>query len=148
MDLRNSDNTFIGLDEAHAQFLSMHKELGLPNQDRPRLLSPARAHARATWMRSEIDELLGATEIVGQIDALMDLLSHVMGTLVEIGVPPGMPMTWVHKSNLAKRWPDGRVRLDRDGKMLKPPHWQGPEEEIARWLPKSSDQQSDSKGNS
>jgi predicted HAD superfamily Cof-like phosphohydrolase len=148
MDLQHSDNVFAGLDEAHAQFQRMHIELGLPTQDLPRPLNPTRAHARAAWMRSEVDELLGATEIVGQIDALMDLLSHVMGALVEMGVQPGIPMTWVYKSNLAKRWPDGQVRLDRDGKMLKPPHWQGPEEEIARWLRESTDQNSDFKGNS
>lgn len=148
MDLQHSGNAFAGLDEAHARFLRMHQELGLPAQDRPRLLGPARVHARATWMRTEIDELLGATEIVGQIDALMDILSLVMGTLVEMGVPPGMPMTWVYESNLAKLWPDGQVRLDQDGKMLKPPGWKGPEEAIACWLPQPSHENWDSKGNS
>jgi predicted HAD superfamily Cof-like phosphohydrolase len=147
MDLQHSSNTFTGLDEAHARFLRMHQELGLPAQHHPQPLGSARAHARATWIRAEVDELLGATGIVDQIDALMDILSHVMGTLVEMGVPPGMPMTCVHESNLAKRWPDGQVRLDLDGKLLKPPGWKGPEEAIARWLAETSRQNWDSKGN-
>lgn len=148
MNLQRSSNGFAGLDEAHARFLRMHLELGLPTQDRPRLLGPDRAQARAVWMRTEIDELVEATEIVDQIDALMDILAHVMGTLVEMGVPPGMPMTWVHESNLAKLWPDGQVRLNSDGKLLKPPGWKGPEEAIAHWLAGSSHQNWGDKGNS
>ncbi|MBO1114262.1 hypothetical protein [Bordetella petrii] len=127
-------NKFAGLDDAHTRFVLMHRTLGLPVLHHPRPLGIIRTKARAKWMQSEIDELRRAVDIVDQVDALMDILCHVMGALVEMGVRPGVPMTLVYESNLAKLWPDGVARLDVDGKLLKPPNWEGPEKAIQRWL--------------
>lgn len=60
MDLQHSSNTFAGLDEAHARFLRMHQELGLPAQHQLQPLGSTRAHARTIWIRAGVDELFGA----------------------------------------------------------------------------------------
>jgi predicted HAD superfamily Cof-like phosphohydrolase len=90
-------------------------------------------------MREELDEFKSAGAIAQQADAMVDLIYLAIGTLVEIGVPPGRVFELVHAANMGKRWPDGAVRLDGEGKVLKPPAWSSPDSAIEAYVHELSD---------
>jgi len=51
---------------------------------------------------------------------LADLLYVVYGTAEELGIPLEWVFKAVHKSNMSKVWPDGTVKRNDFGKILKP----------------------------
>jgi predicted HAD superfamily Cof-like phosphohydrolase len=114
--------------------LNFHLSLGLPIADAPQLLASRRTEARSKWMREELDEFDSAVTISQQADAMVDLMYLAIGTLVEMGVPPGRVFEIVHDANMAKRWPDGAIRLDEEGKILKPPAWASPDQQIEDYV--------------
>lgn len=111
-----------------------HLAFGLPTTEPPQLLATPRTGERSKWMREELHEFESAATIPEQADAMVDLIYLAIGTLVEMGVPPGRVFELVHSSNLGKRWADGTVRLDREGKVLKPPAWSSPNVEIEAYV--------------
>jgi predicted HAD superfamily Cof-like phosphohydrolase len=58
---------------------------------------------------------------------LADLLYVVYGTADELGIPLQQVFTEVHKSNMSKVWPDGTVKRNDFGKVLKPPTYKKPD---------------------
>lgn len=72
------------------------------------------------------------------IDDLCDLLYVTYGTLVSMGVNVEPFFDCVHASNMTKVWPDGTVKKDKNGKILKPPTWVSPDDGIQRLLGKKS----------
>ena len=98
------------------------------------MLTPARVSTRAKWLCEEVGELVDVTSLVEQVDAVVDLIYIAIGCLVEMGVGLEGSSDHVHRTNLAKRWSDGTIHFDEDGKVLKPPGWSGPEEAIQRLL--------------
>lgn len=58
---------------------------------------------------------------------LADLLYVVYGTAEELGIPLQQVFTEVHKSNMSKVWPDGTVKRNDFGKVLKPPTYKKPD---------------------
>ena len=120
------------------QVREFHEAFNHPVKDRPTFLDPERAHARAEWMKEEIAEFLQAQDVVGQADAMIDLMYFCLGTMVEMGVNPEPLFEIVQNANMAKLWPDGKPRYREDGKILKPEGWEPPEpklkEEIERQL--------------
>lgn len=78
--------------------------------------------------------------LVGQVDALVDLLYLTYGSFVLMGVDPAPMFEAVHFANMGKLFPDGRPRFDSvTGKILKPQHWEeryAPERKIQQELEK------------
>lgn len=58
---------------------------------------------------------------------LADLLYMVYGTADELGIPLQQVFAEVHKSNMTKVWPDGTVRYNVYGKVLKPDNYKKPD---------------------
>lgn len=71
---------------------------------------------------SDVDE---AMEEVAK--ELADLLYVVYGTAEELGIPLEWVFKAVHKSNMSKLWPDGTVKRNDFGKVLKPPTYVKPD---------------------
>ncbi len=60
------------------------------------------------------------------VDGLTDLLVVTIGSFVSMGLTFDPFWEEVHKSNMAKLGPDGKVLKRSDGKFLKPEGWQPP----------------------
>jgi predicted HAD superfamily Cof-like phosphohydrolase len=103
-----------------------HEKFDHPVQTTPTLITPARAAARAAWMREEVQEFIDAQNIYDQADAMIDLMYFALGTLVEMGVPPTPLFDIVHQANMQKLWADGKPHYNADGKTIKPEGWQNP----------------------
>lgn len=58
---------------------------------------------------------------------LADLLYVVYGTAEELDIPLKEVFEEVHKSNMAKVWPDGQVHYNEYGKIIKPPTYTPPD---------------------
>lgn len=82
---------------------------------------------RASLLLEEVAELLEATTLVDQLDALVDIHYINTGNFVEMGVEYHEPFSIVHNANMSKKWPDGLVHLDEFGKVIKPSTFYSPE---------------------
>lgn len=91
-------------------------------------------HFRARLMLEELIEFMESDDLIGQVDAMLDLLYFVNGTLVEMGVDPEKPFAMVHAANMRKLWPDGKPRWNAEGKVIKPDGWVGPEDELRHYI--------------
>lgn len=72
----------------------------------------------------------GEADWVEMIDALCDLLYVTFGAFVSMGIPAvGVIRLFdeVHRSNMAKLWPDGTTKKNEYGKSVKPPKWSPPD---------------------
>lgn len=127
-------NEFKGLDDAYEKVRAFHADSCLPVASHPNRLSASRVAARVNWMREELSELLSANDLQEQVDAVSDLMYLALGCLVEMGVPPSIPFTAVHRTNREKRWLDGTIRVNAEGKLLKPPGWIGPQRALSLYL--------------
>lgn len=76
----------------------------------------------AEEVRKELNDLLSGNSlsVVGLMKELADLLYVVYGTAVQLGCDLDDVFLQVHKDNMAKIWPDGKPRFDKDGKVVKP----------------------------
>ncbi len=76
------------------------------------------------------------TPLVGQVDALTDLLYLTYGSFVLMGVDPKPLFDTVHEANMGKILPDGKAHFDPiSHKILKPDDWEerfAPEPAIKR----------------
>lgn len=94
---------------------------------------PAMRRAVTRWklLREEIDELIEAQiagDMVEVADAYADIVYIVLGSAItQIGAER-FAEVWaeVHRTNMAKRWPDGTFHIDDNGKVVKPPGWEPP----------------------
>ena len=59
-------------------------------------------------------------------DAIGDLIVVLVGMALEYGIPLDRVWEDIHKSNMAKVGPNGKVRRRGDGKVLKPDGWTPP----------------------
>ncbi len=85
-------------------------------------------------MREEIDEFLQAQDLYDQADAMIDLIYFALGTLAEMGVKPGKIFEIVHRANMAKLFRDGKPHYNAQSKVIKPPDWQDPKDELIRQI--------------
>lgn len=60
-------------------------------------------------------------------DALADLVVVIVGMALELGLPLDRVWDEVHRANMAKVGPDGKVMYRGDGKVLKPEGWTPPD---------------------
>lgn len=78
------------------------------------------------------------TPLVGEVDALTDLLYLTYGSFVLMGVDPKPFFDTVHEANMGKVFPDGKAHFDPvTHKILKPDDWEerfAPEPAIKREL--------------
>ncbi|MCS4488210.1 Cof-type HAD-IIB family hydrolase [Streptococcus sciuri] len=78
------------------------------------------------------------TPLVGEVDALVDLLYLTYGSFVLMGVDPKPLFDTVHEANMGKIFPDGKAHFDPvTHKVLKPDDWEerfAPEPKIKREL--------------
>ncbi len=65
------------------------------------------------------------TPLVGEVDALTDILYFTYGSFVLMGVDPKPFFDIVHEANMGKIFPDGKAHFDpQTHKILKPDHWE------------------------
>lgn len=114
------------MNNAYEKVKEFHKAFEHPTAEHPTPLTDERIKKRATWMAEEIIELAQAQDVVEQADALADIMYFCLGTFVEMGVKPEAIFNMVHKANMAKLFPDGKVHKEGT-KTIKPPGWTGPE---------------------
>lgn len=84
---------------------------------------------RIRLINEEAAELCDACieeDIVEVADALADLLYVVYGAAHTFGLDIQPIFDEVHRSNMAKVGPDGKVKRREDGKILKPDGWKPP----------------------
>jgi predicted HAD superfamily Cof-like phosphohydrolase len=114
------------MDQNYAQVRAFHEKFRLPRAEAPLFLPGERAAKRYKWMLEELDEFLAARDLCDQADAMVDLIYFALGTLVEMGLPPGKLFEIVHQANMTKLWADGQPHYNPDGKIIKPATWQDP----------------------
>jgi len=99
-----------------------------PVADKPTVMDGHRQWQRYEYMAEELKEFVEADKVVDQADAMIDLIYLALGTLVEIGVQPEELFAIVHRANMSKLWPDGKVHTNPEtGKVMKPPTFVRPE---------------------
>ena len=101
-----------------------HDTYGLDDPSAPSI-PPARVRdLRMRLIEEESNELKEAGEsgnLPHAIKELCDLLYVVLGTANAFGVDIEPFFAEVHRSNMTKVWPDGKIHKDQHGKVLKPP---------------------------
>lgn len=78
----------MNLNEAWSAVADFHRIFQHPQAQTPTLLTVQRGTTRMSWIQEEIEEFIVSEDIPDQVDALADTLYFVLGTLVEMGVPP------------------------------------------------------------
>ena len=71
---------------------AFQKAMEQPFKDKPTKMTRKRRVLRARWMREELMEFKAANNTVDQVDAMIDLIYLALGTLVEMGVKPDVPL--------------------------------------------------------
>lgn len=122
------------MDKAYEMVRQFHRAFSVPLAQEPQMLAPERAQRRCDWMREEIDEFLQAQDLYDQADAMIDLIYFALGTLAEMGVKPGEIFEIVHRANMAKLFKDGKPHYNAQSKVIKPPDWQDPKDELIRQI--------------
>lgn len=122
------------MNQEYSLVRQFHLAFGIPVSRAPKGISVKRRRFRAKLLREEVREFVRAENLVEETDALLDIIYLALGGLVELGVKPAIPFKIVHRSNLAKRWPNGTRRRNRSGKPLKPPQWVSPSRELRKEL--------------
>lgn len=80
--------------------LEFHRKYGQPHGTRPQLLTPQAFEFRHKFLDEELQEFHEAKHLVGQLDALMDLVYVAIGTALYVGCPQdGLRNTWPHFHN-------------------------------------------------
>lgn len=103
-----------------------------PMRHRPRIAPDAEAQLRLKLKAEEITEYAqaaAAKDLVELADACVDILYVVFGSAHTYGFAPVLQELWdeVHRSNMDKRFPDGKFHQDGNGKTTKPPGWTPPD---------------------
>lgn len=121
-----------GLSDLTDDVRAFHLLFDHPAPTVPTMQSPALVERRAKWLRSEIIELEDATTLEQQADAYIDIIYFAVGGLVELGLKFTHRL-WrlVQGANIAKIWPDGSIRKNEVGKVIKPDGWISPDDAIA-----------------
>jgi predicted HAD superfamily Cof-like phosphohydrolase len=101
-----------------------HDTYGLNDPVSPQIPPAAVRRLRMRLIFEEAHEFQEASErgdLPAALKELSDLLYVVLGAANAYGVDIEPFFAEVHRSNMTKRWQDGTIRKDADGKVLKPP---------------------------
>lgn len=113
--------------------LEFHRTMGVYFAEKPTSHLPEDVAAvRLALLEEELEEYrqaLAAEDLVAVADALTDLLYVLLGTFISHGLQDVAEALFaeVHRSNMTKIGPDGRVIYREDGKVLKPPTFEPPD---------------------
>jgi predicted HAD superfamily Cof-like phosphohydrolase len=113
--------------------LEFHRTMGVYFAEKPTAHLPEDVAAvRLALLEEELQEYreaLAAGDLVAVADALTDLLYVLLGTFISHGLQDVAEALFaeVHRSNMTKIGPDGRVIYREDGKVLKPPTYEPPD---------------------
>ena len=94
----------------------------------------------AARIYEEVTELVEAETLRDMVDALIDILYVTLDACVQIGLNPSPFFAIVSAANLRKAWPDGWMRVNDRGKVIKPESWTPPEPEIERELSRQGEE--------
>lgn len=110
------------------QVLEFQKAFNVEIPTTPKMLRKTRAKLRQSLLEEEVKELLEAKNIIDVADAIVDILYITYGTAHEYGIADRLILLFdeIHKSNMTKVGPDGKALFRRDGKVLKPETYTGP----------------------
>lgn len=108
-----------------------HDACGIPTPNEPHIEDEALNELRLDVLHEELFELQTALKVgdcTGVLDALVDLQYVLDGAFLALGFARYKDVAFheVHKTNMMKIGPDGKVKRREDGKILKPEGWQPP----------------------
>ncbi|GAA3766628.1 MazG nucleotide pyrophosphohydrolase domain-containing protein [Streptomyces phyllanthi] len=107
-----------------------HLACGLDARTVPTRVTPELAAHRGRLLAEEAAEA-AEVSVAGPLDRLAHELADVVyvayGTALVHGIDLDAVIAEIHRSNMTKRGPDGRVARREDGKVLKGEHYQAPD---------------------
>jgi predicted HAD superfamily Cof-like phosphohydrolase len=107
-----------------------HLAFGLDARSIPTEVSAELAAHRGELLAEEAAEV-AEVAVAGPLDQLAHELADVVyvayGTALVHGIDLDAVLAEVHRSNMSKRGPDGRVTRRADGKVLKGDHYEAPD---------------------
>lgn len=113
-----------------AKVTEFHSLIGHPVALQPNIPSCEVVDLRIRLIWEEFRELIEAFAVHDKFsvaDALGDLMYVIYGTACACGIPLDNVFDEIHRSNLTKVGPDGKVQMRDDGKIIKPSTYQPPE---------------------
>ncbi|WP_329414307.1 hypothetical protein OG802_26480 [Streptomyces sp. NBC_00704] len=119
-----------------------HRAFGLDVRTTPTEVPPSLAEQRGNLLAEEAAEV-AEVAVSGPLDRLAHELADVVyvayGTALVHGIDLDAVLAEIHRSNMTKLGPDGRVARRADGKVLKGEHYRAPDvSEVLRrqgWRP-------------
>jgi predicted HAD superfamily Cof-like phosphohydrolase len=107
-----------------------HRAFGLDTRTAPTEVSPELAAHRGELLAEEAAEV-AEVAVDGPLDRLAHELADVVyvayGTALVHGIDLDSVIAEIHRSNMTKLGPDGRVARREDGKVLKGDHYRAPD---------------------
>ncbi|WP_405954707.1 MazG nucleotide pyrophosphohydrolase domain-containing protein [Streptomyces phaeochromogenes] len=107
-----------------------HLAFGLDARTTPTEVSPELAAHRGELLAEEAAEV-AEVAVAGPLDRLAHELADVVyvayGTALVHGIDLDAVIAEIHRANMTKLGPDGRVSRRADGKVLKGDHYQAPD---------------------
>ncbi|MER6563069.1 MazG nucleotide pyrophosphohydrolase domain-containing protein [Streptomyces sp. NPDC001027] len=107
-----------------------HHAFGLDARSTPTPVSPGLAAQRRDLLAEEAAEV-AEVSVGGPLDRLAHELADVVyvayGTALVHGIDLDAVLAEVHRSNMTKLGPDGRIVRRADGKVLKGEHYEAPD---------------------
>ncbi|MEU5635117.1 hypothetical protein ACH47C_39720 [Streptomyces rishiriensis] len=108
---------------------AFHRAFGLDVRTTPATVSPRLAAQRGELLAEEAAEAVEVS-VSGPLDRLAHELADVVyvayGTALAHGIDLDAVLAEIHRSNMTKLGPDGRVARRADGKVLKGEHYRAP----------------------
>jgi predicted HAD superfamily Cof-like phosphohydrolase len=106
------------------QVREFHDAFGVKNEPHPTLSDKKTQLLRVRLIQEEIDELreaLEADDVVGVLDALVDITYVVEGSFLQFGLAflKDSAFNEVHRSNMSKLDENGKPIFAPDGKVMK-----------------------------
>ncbi|GAA2452540.1 MazG nucleotide pyrophosphohydrolase domain-containing protein [Streptomyces glaucus] len=109
---------------------AFHLAFGLDVRSTPTQVPPEMAAHRAELLAEEAAEV-AEVAVTGPLDRLAHELADVVyvayGTALVHGIDLDAVIAEIHRSNMTKRGPDGRIARRSDGKVLKGEHYEAPD---------------------
>jgi len=94
----------------------------------PTIPNESTRQLRHSILVEEVNELQAATTHIDALDAITDVLYVLLGTAHAYGLGDKLQAAFneVHRSNMTKVMPDGKVMKREDGKIIKPDTYEKP----------------------
>ncbi|MHC3474292.1 pyrophosphohydrolase domain-containing protein [Streptomyces sp. 7R007] len=109
---------------------AFHLAVGLDARASPTVVAPELAAHRGELLAEEAAEVVEVS-VTGPLDRLAHELADVVyvayGTALVHGIDLDAVIAEIHRSNMTKVGPDGRVVRRADGKILKGEHYEAPD---------------------